>query len=105
MKLHSLDQILAERPLSEVEKAMATRQHAEFQAAFNLRQVRKLRHITQQALAALLNVSQNRISQIERGHVKNAQVGTLERYIEALGGTLTVTATVGDETYVLSKSN
>ena len=58
--------------------------------------------ITQTTLAQQLHVSQNRVSRIERGDVDIAQIETLRRYIEALGGELTVEATFGAERYVLT---
>ena len=50
-------------------------------------------------MAKVLVVSQKRVSNIEHGAVERAQVDTLRRYVEALGGTLLVEAKFGDETY------
>ena len=103
-KTYTWDEILELYPPSEEGLSRAAKEREAFMASCNLKQVRKFRHVTQQALATLLKISQNRISQIERGKLDNAQVGTLGRYVEALGGELTVLAKFGDETYVLSKS-
>ena len=43
-------------------------------------------------LAERLQVSQNRVSQLEQGDVERTQVDTLRRYVEALGGKLRVEA-------------
>ena len=42
-------------------------------------------------------VSQNRVSRIEHGDIERAQVDTLRKYVEALGGTLHVEVEYGDE--------
>ena len=56
--------------------------------AYRLRELREESELTQVALAELLQVSQNRVSRIERGELDRTQLDTLRRYIEALGGTL-----------------
>ena len=56
--------------------------------AYRLRELREESDLTQVALAELLQVSQNRVSRIERGELDRTQLDTLRRYIEALGGTL-----------------
>ena len=42
-------------------------------------------------------MSQNRVSRIEHGDIERAQVDTLRKYVEALGGTLHVEVEYGDE--------
>lgn len=42
-----------------------------------------------------MGVTQSRVSQIERGEVASLTMGSLLGYVEALGGTLEVTAVVG----------
>lgn len=58
--------------------------------------------LTQVELAAELDVSQNRVSRIERGDIDKTQVDTLRRYVEALGGQLRLEVQVGDETFQLA---
>ncbi len=48
-------------------------------------------------LASRLHVSQNRVSRFEQGDIERAQVDTLRKYVEALGGTLRVEIEYGDE--------
>jgi len=55
---------------------------------YKLRTLRKSQGITQVQLAARLGVSQIRISQIENGRLEKFELGTLIRYVEALGGEL-----------------
>lgn len=57
---------------------------------YRLRLVRKSLGITQVQLAKKMGVSQIRISQIENGKLESFELGTLLRYIEALGGTLSM---------------
>ena len=103
-KFYTWDEVQEMYPRTKEALAESALEKAVYTAIHNLRQVRKRRMVTQTALADLLKVSQNRISQIERGNLVTAQVGTLERYIEALGGELTVSAKFGDETFVLAQS-
>ena len=53
-------------------------------------------------VAAVLEISQKRVSEIERGPVDLTKVDTLRRYADALGGTLRVEVKVGDETYQIA---
>jgi transcriptional regulator with XRE-family HTH domain len=48
-------------------------------------------------LAKKMGVSQIRISQIENGKLESFELGTLIRYVEALGGELSITVRVGDK--------
>lgn len=48
-------------------------------------------------LAKKMGVSQIRISQIENGRLESFELGTLIRYVEALGGELSITVRVGDK--------
>lgn len=66
--------------------------------AHRLRLLRKSLGVTQVQLAKKLKVSQIRISQIENGKLEKFELGTLNRYVEALGGTLNLGVTVGDKT-------
>jgi transcriptional regulator with XRE-family HTH domain len=55
---------------------------------YKLRTLRKSLGVTQVQLAARLGVSQIRISQIENGRLEKFELGTLIRFVEALGGEL-----------------
>ena len=57
--------------------------------------MRKRRGLTQERVAVRMDVSAARISQIENGDVSTQNV--LQRYINALGGTLKLIADFGDE--------
>ncbi|WP_395295616.1 helix-turn-helix domain-containing protein [Kitasatospora hibisci] len=64
--------------------------------AYRLAEVRKSQHLTQVEVAAAMGVGQPRVSQIERGDLDIAELPTLRKYIEALGGQLRVVADFGD---------
>ena len=61
---------------------------------YELKEARKAEHVTQKRLAQALGVSQKRISVIESGDVDHIKVDTLKRYLEGIGGTLHVTASL-----------
>ena len=69
---------------------------------YALAQLRRERKITQAQIAATMGVTVGRVSQIESGRV--AGVGVLRRYVEALGGTLTLTATIDGTPHLLAMS-
>jgi predicted XRE-type DNA-binding protein len=60
-----------------------------------LRELRRSQNLTQVDVADILDVSQERVSAFERGGVGRAQIDTLRRYIEALGGRLHVEIELG----------
>ena len=53
-------------------------------------------------LAERLDVSQDRVSRIERGGIERTQIDTLRRYIEALGGSLHVEVELGDQRFQIA---
>lgn len=59
---------------------------------YRLHEVRRRRGLTRVEMASLMGVSQSRISVIERRSISVIEVGTLIAYIEAMGGTLRLTA-------------
>ena len=98
----TLEDLLVERPGNPaVQEAHMKRMLAEVRA-YKLRELREMLALTQTDVAETLAVSQKRISEIERGQVDFTKVDTLRRYADALGGTLKVEVTVGDETYQIA---
>lgn len=98
----TLAEQLSRRPVDEQRVEQLADQMRRQVRAARLRELRNQQQVTQQQLAQQLHVSQNRVSQIETGEVDKAQVDTLRRYVEALGGTLSVEATFGDTRYVIA---
>ena len=69
-----------------------------------LRILRRSQNLTQAELADLLGVTQERVSGFERGGVARAQIGTLRRYVEALGGRLRIDIDLDGDRIDLSAS-
>lgn len=69
--------------------------------AFKLSEVRKARQVSQTSLAEVMGVKQPRVSAIERGSLSRTELGTLESYVEALGGTVHVVAQFDDQAIIL----
>lgn len=79
----------------------ATRALADAVQGQRLADIRKAQALNQQTLAKRMKVSQARISKIEHGTLTHTEVGTLESYVEALGGRLRVVAEFDDESIAL----
>ncbi len=95
----TLKQITDRRPVRrDVVDAHKERMLAETRA-WRLRELREQFDITQVELAEELEISQNRVSRIERGDINKTQVDTLRRYVAALGGTLRLEVQIGDESF------
>jgi DNA-directed RNA polymerase specialized sigma subunit len=65
------------------------------EAGYHLSQLRKLVGKTQAEVAAVLGVSQSRVSQIENGDLDAMELETLRAYAAALGGRVDVTVSIG----------
>lgn len=93
----TLEEMLVKRP---VNRARVDKHKAAMNTAvqvYALRELRETLNITQTALASALDVTQARVSAIERGDFERASVDTLRRYVEALGGHLRVEVELGDD--------
>jgi transcriptional regulator with XRE-family HTH domain len=66
-----------------------------------LGELRRKLDLTQAVVAERLDVTQENVSQIERGEA-DVRLSTLSRYVEALGGQLEIHATFPDETVALT---
>lgn len=77
--------------------AEAGRRHDERVRAYRLAQVRKDRSVNQTELADLMEVSQSRVSKLERGDIEHTELATLRSYVEALGGRIRVVADFDEE--------
>jgi transcriptional regulator with XRE-family HTH domain len=62
----------------------------------DLAELRKARGFTQAQIAAVMGVSQARVSAIENQALGSTEVGILARHIEALGGELRLLVTFPD---------
>lgn len=61
----------------------------------------KQESLAQTVVAEQLNVSQNRVSKIERGDIDKTEVETLRRYAGATGGQLCLGIKIGGDTLQL----
>ena len=98
----NLDEFFAKYPSDPVEVERHMKRMLSEVRAYRLKELRKELNITQVELAQLLHVSQNRISRIEHGDIEKSQVDTLRKYVEAVGGTLTLEVQVGDRKFQLA---
>ncbi len=69
--------------------------------ACRLREMREEQGLTQVELAERTHVTQPSVSALERGEIDRAGLATIRAYVEALGGTVDVTANFGDQRIVL----
>jgi predicted transcriptional regulator len=67
------------------------------QRAYRLAEVRKAHGLTQVDVAKTMHVTQSRISAFEKGELAVSEVGTIAKYVEAIGGKLRLVADFGDE--------
>jgi transcriptional regulator with XRE-family HTH domain len=73
---------------------------AELRAAMTLEELRKARSLSQEEVAESLSVGQPAVAKLEKR--ADMRVSNLRRYVEALGGTLEITARFPDASVVLS---
>lgn len=98
----TFEEILQERPGNPERRAAFKEVMLAEVRAYKLRELREMLALTQSDLAQSLEISQRRVSEIERGRVNFTKVDTLRRYADALGGTLRVEVQVGEESYQIA---
>lgn len=89
----TLNQVMKEKFSAEERAAIREKAQGKV-AAIRLQQVRKAHHMTQKELAASMGLSQSALSELERR--PNITLGTMQRYVEALGGHLEVNVVFKD---------
>lgn len=91
------EQFLAKRPVDrERVDAHKERMLGEIRA-HQLRELREAVGLTQVELAQRIGVGQRQVSKIEHGELDNAKIGTIRKYLEAVGGDLVVEYVSGDQ--------
>jgi DNA-binding XRE family transcriptional regulator len=85
----------------QIDADPARRANVEEHKTAMLSELRRKLDLTQAIVADRLDVTQENISQIERGEA-DVRLSTLSRYVEALGGHLEVRAAFPEETVALS---
>ena len=95
------------RPFSELTKdftparrARVAAKAAALREAMTLEELRKARSLSQEEVAEALEVNQPAVAKLEKR--EDMHVSNLRRYIEALGGTLEITACFDKTTVVIS---
>lgn len=96
----SLDEYLAKHPVSDDDR-VKIEQHKERMLAevraYRLRELREQAGLTQAQLAQRIGVGQRQVSKIESGDLDSAKVGTVRRYLHAVGGELALEYVEGDQ--------
>ncbi|MCI1748017.1 MAG: helix-turn-helix domain-containing protein [Acidipropionibacterium sp.] len=96
----TLEDYLAKHPVTPEDQAAIdtykTAMLAEVRA-YRLRELRERAGLTQAQLAERIGVGQRQVSKIERGDLDSARVGTIRKYLQAVGGELAVEYVSGDE--------
>ena len=93
----SIEDQLARRPVNRANvEAHKQRMLAEVRA-YRLRELREAAGLTQAQLAERIGVGQRQVSKIESGDIDSAKVGTIRRYLEAVGGDLAVEFVTADQ--------
>ncbi len=93
----SLEQMLAEE--SEESRARIRALAAEMRAEMNLREVRRLRKLTQARLSKKLKIGQEGVSRIEKR--TDLYISTLRSYVEGVGGRLKLVVELPDRPPVI----
>jgi predicted transcriptional regulator len=95
------------RPFSDLTKGFTPERRARIAAkaavlreAMTLEELRKARAFSQEDVAEALTVNQPAVAKLEKRN--DIHVSNLRRYIEALGGTLEVTAHFGKKSVVIN---
>lgn len=90
------EELLAKRPVDAVRVAAHKERMLGEIRAYRLRELREALGLTQEELAERIGVGQRQVSKIERGDLDNTKVGTVRKYLEAVGGELVVEYVAGD---------
>ncbi len=89
-----LNDYLKRRGITEAQMDEARARTQALIDAHALREARKAASMTQVQLAKAMGVSQNRVSRMENGDVDTMTVSSVRRYVEAVGGELSLVATL-----------
>ena len=89
----TLDEIINEMP--EERRALIYRRAQEIRDELNLRELRRLRKLTQTRLSKKLKIGQEGVSRIEKR--KDLNLSTLRSYVEGVGGRLSLIVEFPDQ--------
>ncbi|MFS0713300.1 helix-turn-helix transcriptional regulator [Microbacterium sp. 2P01SA-2] len=91
------EQLLAKRPVNRAHVDAHKERMLSEVRAYRLRDLREQLGLTQEQLAERIGVGQRQVSKIENGDLDSARLGTLRKYLEAVGGELVVEYVSGDQ--------
>ena len=97
----TIDDIFAERPVDRGRVEAHKAQMRSEVRAYRLRELREDAGLTQAQVAERIGVGQRQVSKIEHGDLGTAKIGTIRRYLEAVGGSLSLEYVVGDRRVVV----
>ncbi|MCT2041848.1 helix-turn-helix domain-containing protein [Pseudoclavibacter alba] len=93
----TLEELQAKRPVDRTLIEMHKQRMLAEVRAYQLRELREQAGLTQAELAERIGVGQRQVSKIETGDLENAKVGTIRKYLEAVGGLMAVDFVAGDQ--------
>lgn len=93
----SFEEYLKTRPADPEIVERETRRMLREIRAYKLREFREDAGLTQAQLAERIGVGQRQVSKIENGDLENARVGTLRKYLRAVGGDISLEWVMGDQ--------
>lgn len=82
--------------ITEAGVARARVEQDAYAAGYRLAELRRHAGMTQQQLAARMGISQARVSSMERGQIDTLTVSSVRAYVDALGGTVHLVASLDD---------
>ena len=89
--------------MSEMRQVKVAARTEELLASLPLHEIRQARKLSQEDIAARLEVKQAAVSKVE--HRTDLYISTLRRHIEAMGGTLIIQAEFPEGRYQISSFN
>lgn len=92
----TLDELHQQRPVNRERVEEHKQRLLAAVRAYRLRELREQAGLTQAELAERIGVGQRQVSKIEHGDLDNAKIGTIRRYLEAVGGDLSIEYVMGD---------
>ena len=92
--MSDLNEYLKERGVTKEQMDEARKRTQTAIEAYTLKEARKASNMTQVQVAHAIGVSQNRISRIENGDMNAMSIASLRKYVAALGGNLSLVATL-----------
>ncbi|MCK8466159.1 helix-turn-helix transcriptional regulator [Microbacterium sp. KSW4-16] len=90
------EQLLEKRPANRARVDIHKERMLGEVRAYRLRELREQLGLSQAQLAERIGVGQRQVSKIENGDLDSARVGTVRKYIEAVGGDLVIEYVAGD---------